>query len=78
MRFYARSCEHLVWCPGVTAGSLLRTGRSTRRRSRRDSSHRDGRERRELLGRAEKRLGRDEKPSGPFQRPALRGKERTR
>lgn len=78
MRFYARSCAHLFWWPKVTGRSLPWTGRSARRCSRRDSGHRDGRERRELLCRAAERLRRDEEPSGPLQRPALRGQERTR
>lgn len=56
----------------------LCAGRGSRRCSRRDSGHRDGRERRELLGRAEERVCRDEEPGGPLQRPAFRGQERTR
>jgi len=57
---------------------LPREGRGSGWRARRDSGHRDGRERRELLGRAEERLRGAEEPGGPLQRPALRGQERTR
>lgn len=62
-----------VWWPAFS-----RAGRGSRWCSRRDSGHRDGRKRRELLGRVEERFRRDEEPGGPLQRPALRGQERTR
>lgn len=80
MRFYARiehicfddpSDQHLFF-------PLLRSGCGSWWRPRRDSGHRDGRKRRELLGRAEERLGCNEEPGGSLQRPALRGQERTR
>lgn len=80
MRFYARNLEAILsscW-PAVTRPSSPCAGRSSGWCPRRDSRYRDGRKRRELLGRAEERLGRDEEPGGPLQRPALRGQERSR
>lgn len=78
---FTRAIERLYFVlvdPELPVRLLLCAGRGSGWCPRRDSCYRDGRERRELLGRAEERLGRDEEPGGPLQRLALRGQERSR
>lgn len=83
MRFRARRLCACMWLgdpksPPALPPPLPCAGGGSWGCARRDPGDGDGRERRELLGRAEERLGRDEEPGGPLQRPALRGQEWTR